>query len=60
MNWQMHRWFGGEHFSVRVLTVMLSVSVGVVTFYASARLLQVDELRVLTNIVKRKLGKRAA
>ena len=60
VNWQMHRWFGGESFGVRVLTVMLSVGVGVVTFYASARLLQVDELRVLTNIIKRKLGKRAA
>ncbi|NOT60029.1 MAG: murein biosynthesis integral membrane protein MurJ, partial [Acidobacteria bacterium] len=60
VNWQMHHWLGGERFWVRVLTVMLSVGVGVVTFYTSARLLQVDELRVLTNIVKRKLSKRAA
>ncbi len=60
VNWQMHKWLGDEKFWALLLTVMLSVGVGVVTFYGAARLLQIDELRVLTNIIKRKLGKRSA
>jgi putative peptidoglycan lipid II flippase len=60
VNWQLHQWMGGERFRERLLIVMVSVSVGVITFYGAAQFLRIDELRVVSNIVKRKLGRRAA
>jgi len=60
VNWQMQRWLGGERFSALLLTVTLAIGVGVVTFYVAARLLRVDELRILSNLVARKLWKRTA
>ena len=60
VSWQCARWFGETRFLAHAATVTLSMSVGVIAFYLAARLLQVNELRTLTNILTRKLGRRSA
>jgi len=58
--WQVSHWvqqaLGAESLSARLLNVAGSVSLGVLVFFGTARLLRVGEITQLTNLVTRKLG----
>ena len=60
VSWLIEKQLGTVSFWARALDVSVSVGLGALAFYFIARLLQINEIAALTNILARKLGKRRA
>jgi putative peptidoglycan lipid II flippase len=57
---QFEQWLNTKRFFVRVLEVTVSISAGVIVYYFAARILRVNEITALTNLLTRKFGRRRA
>lgn len=58
VSYQIETLLGKERLLARLMDVGLSIAIGIAVFYLAAHLFKVSELHQLTNMLKRKLGRR--